>query len=259
MIDNRALYTVKSCVDYFMNSWEIPDVYFIKWLDIGLWGLRELTFDVSAEIKTFLGTLPTNKTLELPTDYISWNKVGTPFGESVKTIGVNEELQAQVWVDEPNHVPTSVDAAFSELPNGIDASNYGGYFFYNFSGKNLFGFGGGVPYKGFFKEIVVNNRPFLQFTSKYGHSQAYVEYLSDGFTPTEETILHPYKMDYLRAVLEHEREKRLPKKERSESSIARTGREVSDASRKVTARLESFDQQTALNTYRKYYRLTVKA
>jgi len=73
------------------------------------------------------------------------------------------------------------------------------------------------------------------------------------------TILHPFKMDWVRASLEHEREKRQPKNNRSEAAITRTGVDLAVASSKVSARNNNFDQRTALNLYRKYYRLTVKA
>ena len=145
------------------------------------------------------------------------------------------------------------DCKANELPNGIDFANYGGFYFFNFYGKNLFGYGGGLPQSNHFQ--VIEQKREIQFY-EIDKVKVYMEYISDGINPDEKTYVHPYLADYLRKYALHEYEQRRPG--RTQMSIYGTGRTLYFAEMAIRARKNDLDPKSALNLHRKYYRLSVK-
>jgi hypothetical protein len=253
--ENNKYYTVGAIVDYVLETEELPDVYWDKLLNWGLWWLRELHFDRAQEEKTCKLKMDKVRTVELPDDYVDWVAVGIQIGNFWKLLSVNNDMHKLPPTPSPEG-GSLYGANLNYIPTGIDFGNYGGFTFFNFGGSSINSVGGGVPYKGHFQII---NRPHgkaIQFNSLVNRTHVIVDYISDGFTPCKETVLKPYFANYIRTSILMEYEKKRPG--RTESSIRRTEEDQHWAFVNVGGRMNDLDPQTLVALNRKYFRLTVK-
>lgn len=232
------------------------DHYFQTLLEWGKWELIQLKLDRANEPVTVLLDVNDVNTVTLPPDAIDWTKIGTPYGQYVKTLGINSELSKQDrTLGNPEFSKT---ASPGWLPNGTAIQNYGGYEFLNYGGRSLFAIGGGLPSEGHFQ---VKRKPGcieILLDGNVGCEQLYVEYIRLGINPCGATVLDPYIADYiLKAILFTYEEEKNPT--RTEASIARRGREKFFAFTLVSGRTNSIDKDTLLNSTRRYYNLSPRA
>lgn len=242
-----------------VDEWIADNLLTQHWYTIGLrrllWGIRELRLDTFQDVKTDLIDVSALKTATLPIGFVDVVKIGLKYGQYCITLGVNDKLTVQ---NRSSADETVLGLLSDNLPNGVDFSPYGGFMFRNYNGGNIFGIGTGLPSKGFYKIHDNGSCKELLLDYDYPCSQVYVEYITTGFDPCKETILHPYTVDYGFKYMDAKyEEKNNPN--RSEASIDRKWRDVADAERKVRARKNTLDPQTMLNISRAHYRLTPKA
>lgn len=252
---NEKFYTISAVVDRCLQDNGLPDHYFEDFLGWGLWGLREINFDIKAQqIKVIKLSMNDTRGVTLPSDFIDWVIIGLQVGEYVKTLGVNAQMTKFTGKDKTLGNPQNVlGLGINELPNSIDVLNYGGY---RLLGTSVIALGAGISYSGVFQIIKNDAGKFIQFTSKVNKTDIYLEYISDGFNPNKETIVDPYSVDYLRKYINHEWAQFKPIRERSEAEIQRTGMQLYYAEKNLRARNNPLDPQTMLNLQRQYYRLT---
>lgn len=231
--------------------------YFQRLLEFGKWDLVQLKLDRANEVKTVLLDISDMNTCKMPGDAIDWTKVGIPFGQYVKTIGINGELsKIDRMAGQPNF---TYDVSPGWLPNGTAIQEYGGGFeFMNYGGRSLFAVGGGLPHEGHFQVVDRGGFKEILLDGNIGSDQLYLEYISLGLNPCGETILDPYIADYILKCILFDYESEINPK-RTESSIMRRGREKFHAFTLVSGRTNSIDVDTLLLTTRKAYRLTPKA
>lgn len=231
--------------------------YFRLFLEIALWETVQLKLDRANEPKTVLLNVSDVNTVRIPPDAIDWTKVGIPYGQYVKTIGINGDLSK---IDRTLGTPEfSYSVSPGWLPNGTSIQEYGGGFeFLNYGGRSIYAIGGGLPHEGHFQVVKRSGYQEILLDGNVGSSQIYLEYIGLGINPCGETVLDPYIADYiLKAILYVYEVERNPKK--TMAMIQLRGREKAHAFALVSGRTNSIDKDTLLLLTRKGYRLTNKA
>lgn len=248
-------YSLKALVEDVLDDRGESDHLFMKYLKWAYRALVELSLDVYQQPITCDLVMDDKRVVELPHNYVDWTKIALQIGDHLKTVGVNDDLVGQGSLDECRNTIEKVD--INNFPNGIDYNNYGGYYFFNYRGSNLLAYGGGLLYQGHFK---INDKTYpktIAFDSDVNNTRVFLEYISNGVEPCEDSHVSPYHADYIRKFIDHEAEKR--SSQRTEASIYRFKEDLRLAERRVRSRRNNLDKKTFLNLTRKYYRLTVKA
>lgn len=206
-------YTIDAVVKSAMTDiGETTTHMYQLFLKYALEQLREMNIEFSREIKTVSLPMNTYKSVDLPEDCIDWIKIGIQVGERIFTMGVQSDLALLNDVDDcGNPIANLPQAPFDEKPNGINFNNYGGYWFNNFTNNSsgtasngrLFGFGGGIPSRGLYR--IDRERRQIRFDDSVTTTNIYLEYISDGFHPTDATYVNPLCFEYLRTAIHFRR------------------------------------------------------
>lgn len=168
-----------------------------RYLHFAFEGAKDFFLDSAQDVKTVMLTMNNIKQVELPVDYVDWVKVGIRCGDVIKTFGVQDNLPLLHNKDDcDNPVPfDSCGCDVNTLPT--DYGVLGGYKFFNFTNQygeiigGLFGVGGGYTDRGYF--TVIRNQGdhgLIQFNSEVNDTEIYLEYITNGFNPTEETVIN---------------------------------------------------------------------
>jgi hypothetical protein len=253
--EQKKYLKIASVVDQFLIDNDLTEHYFQKALSWALWGLRELHMDTWNDVKTILLTITDRKTVVLPVDFVDWVKVAVKRGQYAITLGVNSELTELPREANSNDVVAGLLS--QHLPNGLDFNAYGGYYFYNYNGSSFASYGYGLPSKGAFKLTNNGNCQELLLDYDIRATQIYLEYITTGFDPCQETVIHPYIADYILKYIEYKYEDK-SNPNRTESSIYRRSEDLFFAEKKVRGRSNDLDPKTLLNITRANTRLTPK-
>lgn len=245
---------LSAIVDNFMIENDLPSGWYAKSLAWASRALREIKLDSWGDVKTKLLTVTDRKTCILPEDFVDWVKIGIQRGQYVITLGFNDALTS---------IPRTTDSASimgllsQHMPNGLDFSAYDGCNFYNYDGGSVFGIGGGMPSKGYFKVNVTDTCKELLLDYDYGFTTILLEYITDGFDECSDPYVSPYLYDYIMCYMDYKYEcKNNPKA--TEASRYRLGQDLHYATVKVRARRSNLDPQTLLNLTRAETKLSAK-
>lgn len=252
MASSNDFNKLSAIVDQFLIENDLHDGFFPKALAWACRGLREVRLDSWSDVKTVLLAVTDRKTAKLPQDFIDYTKIGAPYGQYALTLGLNDELKT---TNRQTTDQTVCGLLSQHMPNGLDFGNYEGYNFFNFNGSTLFGIGGGLPSKGYWKINDTGECKELLLDYDYSLPQVYVEYITDGFDPCGETIIHPYLYQYVFSFMEMRYEKKNNPKA-TQRSIDEAERDVFWAEKKLRARRNPLDPQTVINISRAEIRLT---
>ena len=246
--------TISGIVDHFSTKKGLSTAHWFPWaLAMALWHLRELKLDVWQEPVTKYLPVTDRKTVLLPSDYVDWTKIGVKVGQYAVTLGVNDELNT---LNRTENDADIVRGLLSQnLPNGLDFGAYSGLRFFNFNGSTFNSIGLGLPGKGTFKVVDHGSCKEILLDYDFNADYLYVEYITDGFDPCGETLVHPYIADYvLKSIELSYEEDRNPSA--TESSIARKSQDQYFAMKKVRARRNGLDPKTLLQMSRAEVRFT---
>lgn len=256
---NKKFFSLSAIVDTFLNVDVELSVahYFQKYLTAAKWYLVTLKTAHAQDAKTVLLDISDVLTVTLPPDFVNWVLIAEPYGQYLRTLGVNNKLAKTERVFE------NMDWVYSgppgQLPNGVDVTAYGGYELANYSGGHLFSLGGGLPSKGFFRIVErEGTKEILLDVGSVCGSQLYLEYICAGFNPCGTTVLNPFEAEAVRKFLNHHFEKTRKDGGKTEAAIFRTGQELYHAEAIVRASKNDLDPDTMLAVTRSYYRLTNK-
>jgi hypothetical protein len=175
---------------------------FNQYLHWALEGLQDWHMDSAQEIKTVQLTMNDYKAVDWPSDYVDWCKIGVQYGDKVATFSVNDKIALFHDTDECGNILDNLPVSLDRFPNMFNDPFYGGYWFSNFinvygehMGK-LFGYGGAANPQG---SYTVNRaaRQF-QFDSSVTATTIYLEYISTGFTPTQQSYVNEYAKKLLK-------------------------------------------------------------
>ncbi len=169
-----------------------------RWLLFAMRAYKDFYMDSANDVKTVKLTMNDVKQVELPLDYIDWVKVGIVIGDRIKVMGVCDTLPILTKRDNCGELQAySNDVPANDFP--VDTFAYGGYYFFNYTNEwgeltgGLYGIGGGYTDRGYFRELKnQGDNCILQFNSDVNTTEVYVEYLSSGFDPKAESMVHPY-------------------------------------------------------------------
>ena len=168
------------------------------------WALKahgDWHMDQAREVKTVICELNSYKAIAWPVDYVDWTKVGIKCNNQILTF-VNDDFMSFPMDKDADNVP-DVDPECVEITDETDITTNGwaingqGYYYYNlFNEKGqdqgkLWGLTAKDNYMGYFR--VNSEREEIQFRSRFTNlTQVYLEYISDGYEPCKETLVHPY-------------------------------------------------------------------
>lgn len=255
----QKYFKLASCIDTFLNvDVDLPVAhYFQKYLTVAKAYLVELKTVHAQDVKTVLLEISDTLTAPAPSDYVNWIVLAEPYGQYIRTLGINGNLSLS---DRESDMDWIYTGPSDQLPNGTKVEAYGGYELANYGGRSLFSIGGGLPAKGFFRirRCEDGSKEFLFDIGIASSDRVYLEYISYGFNPCGETLLNPYEFSAVRKALLHHFEKTRKDGGKTEAAITRTGRDLFHAEAIVRASRNDLDPDTLLLTTRKYHRLTVK-
>lgn len=233
--DNQQYYKLASVVDNFLIENDLGSGWFAKGLVWAIRGLRELSLDSFQDAKTALLDVTDRNSVVLPPGFVDWAVVSS-YGSRPITLAVNGDI--------------SLIPPFEEIMDAQRATREQGYYLANFEGGRIFSYGAGSYTRGNFK-VHDNGDCKMLLMDCPRYSRIYLEYITDGFDPCGETIIHPYIYDYLMKYMESQYEdKNNPKA--TESSKYRKGEDLFYAEKRVRARRNNLDPQTLLNMTRQY-------
>lgn len=256
--NNHKFNTISAIVEQCLNDMgENSMNRYQQFLSWALWGLREWHLDSARSVKTRKITMTPYKAIDLPEDYVDWTKVGIQIGDYVKTLGVNDDMPRLNKFDECGNELANNTSGLLLHPNGTNLDNYGGYYFTGYNGTKVFAHGGGINYKGYFTEI--KERRQIQFTSEVPTVEIYLEYISDGFDPNSETLVHPYVADAIKKYIHFERVNNNDKIALSQKQDKERQYEQAVVKARIRNFMSDFTPKDVLNSTRKYYRLSQKA
>jgi hypothetical protein len=247
-------YRITSIVDDFLDENSLHSSWYQKSLKWAYKALREIRLDIFQHPKSLLLPVTERKTIVLPGDFVDWTKIGVKRGQYVITLALNDDLT----INERHANDATIKGLLSQhMPNGTDFGQYGGYYFNNFNGSNFLSIGGGLPSKGYFNIIDHGGCKEIALDYDYGYSDVYLEYISDGIDPCEQTIVHPYEYDFIFTYMEYRYElKNNPKATNYTKDEA--GKDLYFAGVKLNARYNDLDPRTLITMSRAEARLTTK-
>lgn len=252
--DKKPYYKLASCVDDFLDDNSLHNGFFMKALKWAQRAVREIRLDIFQQPKTVLLNVTERKTVVIPEGYVDWLKIAVKKGQYAITLALNDDLT----ITERHKGDNSIRGLLSQhMPNGTNLSGYGGYMFNNYNGSNFLGWGGGLPSKGFFKIVENGDCKEIFLDYDYNYSQVYLEYISDGLSPCEETIIHPYEYNYVMAFMEMMYEKKNNPKATNYSK-EEASRDLFDAGRQLRGRYNELDPRTLITMSRAEARMTTK-
>ena len=235
-------------------------------------GIREMGFDMSKKIRSLALTINSaNNTVELPDDFVDWNKIGVVGGDGlVYVLGENKNINySQAYQDGHGiKVTDSDDAADSDgdgvfdriedktpTAGSVDSTGFNSTVFrdhYYGNQSAIYGAGGG-RYRGEFRVNLDQNR--IEVSPMSGVSEVVIEYVADegrSKNPSVHVYLEEALMSYMYYKIV-ERKASVPANEK-----ARARQEYYNERRKANGRIKSFTKEEALKTIRKNYKQSPK-
>jgi hypothetical protein len=170
----------------------------LEWV---LRGIKKLNYDTIQSVKTVFVPVNDNHTIDLPLDCITWTRVGIKKGDKIYDLSQKRD-GANPIDNYPNGNPKPDTHTYSYYPylNYFGFGYTGNFINYRFpDGQNvgrLFGYGGGHNQIGYFKEWKERNQLIL-FNVKKKHKEIYLEYITNGMSPTGETLVDSRAEDFL--------------------------------------------------------------
>jgi len=235
-------------------------------------GIREMGFDMSKKIRSLVLTVDSsNNTVELPDDFVDWNKIGVVGGDGlVYVLGENKNInysqayrnaQGTKVTDSDDAADSDGDGVFDRIEDknstsgSFDSTGFNSTVFrdHYYGNQNaLYGAGGG-RYRGEFRVNLDQNR--IEISPISGVSEVVIEYVADEGRSKNPSV-HVYLEEALMAYMYYkivERKASVPANEK-----ARARSEYYNERRKANGRIKSFTKEEALKTIRKNYKQSPK-
>jgi hypothetical protein len=250
----NKFYSLAAVVDQWLIENDLKGNYFPKGLAWAIRGLRELEFDSWPHVKTMLLNVTDRRTVVLPDNFVDWCRVALKYGQYALDLGHNSDMLVGDRAANENFVRGLPKYG---LPTGVDFANYSYLSYANYGGMTLDVVNSGFLTKGAFKYHDNGQCKELLLDYDYGFKQVYIEYISDGFDPCGETIIHPYTYDYVFKYIDARYENK-GNPNATEASRFRLNREVKDAERVVRARGNNVTPTDLENIVREFTTLALK-
>tara|TARA_R100000808_G_C2151347_1_gene160341 strand:- start:632 stop:1363 length:732 start_codon:yes stop_codon:yes gene_type:complete len=216
---------------------------YLRYFNIGLRGLKELNFDTVRQIKSIELQLDSKNTVTLPSDYVSYIKIGVADNNgNVSYMGIRENI---------NFVPGTQSTTVQDNTENPPIFSYNNY---DNSLWGRYGQGGGNNANGYYRENL-NDRT-IEFSNSNG--PIILEYVSDGSTGLTgtEIKIHAFAEEALRSFIYWKSVQRKRAINMNEKMAAKN--EYYNQKRLSRARMQSFNKNEALQTSRKAFKQSPK-
>jgi len=216
---------------------------YLRYFNIGLRGLKELNFDTVRQIKSVELQLDNKNTVTLPSDYVSYIKIGVADNNgNVSYMGLRENI---------NFVPGTQSTTVQDNTENPPIFSYNNY---DNSLWGRYGQGGGNNANGYYRENL-NDRT-IEFSNSNG--PIILEYVSDGSTGLTGTEIkvHAFAEEALRSFIYWKSVQRKRAINMNEKMAAKN--EYYNQKRLSRARMQSFNKNEALQTSRKAFKQSPK-
>tara|TARA_R100000664_G_C2757364_1_gene145570 strand:+ start:3260 stop:3991 length:732 start_codon:yes stop_codon:yes gene_type:complete len=216
---------------------------YLRYFNIGLRGLKELNFDTVRQIKSVELQLDSKNTVTLPSDYVSYIKIGVADNNgNVSYMGIRENI---------NFVPGTQSTTVQDNTENPPIFSYNNY---DNSLWGRYGQGGGNNANGYYRENL-NDRT-IEFSNSNG--PIILEYVSDGSTGLTgtEIKIHAFAEEALRSFIYWKSVQRKRAINMNEKMAAKN--EYYNQKRLSRARMQSFNKNEALQTSRKAFKQSPK-
>lgn len=178
---------LKTLVAQFLDSADDSSHAFRRLYNIGVRGCREFNLDILGTLKTVVLDVQPNNTAYLPTDYLSYSKIGVLNNRGeVVTYKRNDQLSQwnDIYTQQAGERQTGAPILNTLTPY-FDQNTYPNWYYnYYLAGTyyNLFGADSGTPKVGEYKLDETNGLILLDPYNQY--PQVVLEYLADGYDST---------------------------------------------------------------------------
>ena len=229
---------------------------YLRMLQWGIRGIKKFNFDITSSFKSVEIPVTSTGTIDLPSDFVDYIVIGSVIAGRVIDLTYNRRLNMnQVFnsCGQPELIDRGTNSR--QIP-GIFADAT--WYFYNYrNGQNLgqiFGFGGLKDGEGY---RIDEDRGIIQFSNNMVGSIIYLEYLTDGLSPSGDTLVHVHTEE---ALIQWIHWKRIEHKAgMAESKIERKKRAFKDEYRLAKERLRSFTGDEFLDAVRRNYSQAIKS
>lgn len=216
---------------------------YLRYFNIGLRGLKELNFDTVRQIKSVQLQLDSKNTVTLPSDYVSYIKIGVADNNgNVSYMGLRENI---------NFVPGTQSTTVQDNTENPPIFSYNNY---DNSLWGRYGQGGGNNANGYYRENLDDRT--IEFSNSNG--PIILEYVSDGSTGLTGTEIkvHAFAEEALRSFIYWKSVQRKRAINMNEKMTAKN--EYYNQKRLSRARMQSFNKNEALQTSRKAFKQSPK-
>jgi len=179
--------TLQSIVADAMSDQDRSMSSFMKYLQWAIRGYRDLNINYSMSIKTHMAYPTSKNTINLPDDYVSYNRIGLVRNGKIYTLSQNSEIV----------LPMDFVDGQEVVNQGMTDSTNPGYFRWTQVPQETFNIG-------FYREDVENHRIILQ--GSLTGEKVIVEYVSNGLSSTHPVYVPDYAREPLIAYLHWQRE-----------------------------------------------------
>jgi hypothetical protein len=165
-------------INQYIDESEQPNHKFFKLWQIAYRGLGELGIDFFAQIKSVKLPIEPNYTVQLPSDYLNYTKVGILNGQGeVIPLSYNNKLTTYAQFSPDRLSKTQDNSAWNwySWDSPVWYNYWNGYFY-----SQLFGIPSGAPFVGSFK--IDNNTGVLLLNEAFQFDYIILEYVS---SPTQ--------------------------------------------------------------------------
>jgi hypothetical protein len=226
--------------DLLVEEGKTSENDFLRYFKLGLNGMKELSFDVSGNIRTVELVVDSNSlSINLPGDYVKYTKIGVYGNDGdIHPLGLRNEK--------------SLVSAIANTTQANDEELNPTYFEYT----QEYGVGGGNNVNGYYRVDLEGST--IQFTSALSGKKIILEYISNSFIhPTEgKVVVHNFMADAMRAYIYWKSIHRKRSVDVGEKDSAK--RDYYNQKRLARARMLSFTKQEALQTIRKSFKQAPK-
>jgi hypothetical protein len=219
-------------------------------------GLRDFHFDMAQEIRTVQLSLTAWKAIELPTDFVDWAMLGVVVNNQIQCFTNDERISLfREDADENGEIDPIVAPVDTTIRDSNPNDRLWFWNNYNANGEytgQLFGLTVKFNGVGYFR--MNKERREIQFSPNIdGNTKIYLEYISDGYNPSEKTVVNIYAAKLIKLYIHWQRTKY------SNSATVMAKREAKDdywnEYSKVQNRLNPITVADVLECARDAYRL----
>ena len=213
---------------------------YLRYFNIGLRGLKELSFDVSRNIKTIELELNEVSAVTLPPDYIKYTKIATSDSSGgLHTLGRDTNMTLLTGSTRTTSNSDSIDPPI-----------------FSFGLWTRYGEGGGNNINGYYRENFDNKT--IEFSDMGAGTTVILEYISDGSTGLsgDEIKIHAFASEALSSYIYWKSIQRKRAINMNEKMLAQ--KEFYNQKRLARARMQSFTKDEALQTTRKAFKQSPK-